>query len=271
MSIENIANSSELALLDYQMAVELEPDSEEIYFGLVEMYANAGDIKAAINMLKEGIGEKYAENNEDYLEVMNQVTTFCLGDNFVQPEELTINGIPFSESTIQDAMTAYPSDGNVVSEPITVDDEVVYDVWHSADGKESSTTKFIQKSDKDTLSSVSYSKIPYGYSIPYDGNGTIKIDNPEVRTIQIGDTQRDVLQKLGFTEPGIDYIINDLMVGGFRWDGNKWAIRQGDKDAILPDLEMYSAVSQIVISWTDVYLVLMFDEAGLCRVDYKVH
>lgn len=255
--------------MDYQTAVEyykkIKLENIQNQLKLAISYAQTGDIAKGFLYL-ERIQEK--ADKKEYEWAMDRIVRMCLEENFIGVEDVKINGKLFTESNIYDAIEAYPCDEGITEGIGEIGDEQVYDVWHWYKNSENrtSTTKFGQLKGEDRLDYVCFESELLGYSTGLEFFKDYVIDSPDLRAIQILEPENSVLEKTGFSENGIKYIMSEDSRTGFYnhkglWEAYKtetWWLEYTHPNA-----------KTVEISLEEVFVVLIFENDILVRVDYK--
>ncbi|HJC40752.1 MAG TPA: tetratricopeptide repeat protein [Candidatus Intestinimonas pullistercoris] len=107
----------EEAILAFTSAIEIDPNREEAYLDLAELYLVMGDLEQALSTLGEGYE---ATGSEAILELMeslegqlpqtdiNRLLDEYLTQEMVPAEAWTVNSVPFWEASQEDVAAAYP-------------------------------------------------------------------------------------------------------------------------------------------------------------------
>ena len=180
---------------NYQLAqncftrmISIYTDRSEGYEKAAETYLMMNDYQSAEQILTEGF-----EKTQDYSlkpDILIEEWAYKWAyDDLLRPEEITISGIPFYELTFEDVLSLYPGGELNSSDPTK---QRVYKI---------DNLKFLQESSYEHLHSF------YIDSAEDSLSGQV-VYHPEFRDLYIGENITDFLTKLGFTQSGIQYILN---------------------------------------------------------------
>lgn len=195
------------ALADYEKAVDLDVTNVNAWLGLADIYIKQGNYKKAQEIIEQG-KVFFAQNSSELsaleeieqrliLEMLgNEDYGFLFSGDMVVPQEWTVNGKPITDTTLSDWQSAYPSEDAGVSGS---GDNVTYTPYW--------------RIDDHTLRPSNISAYFEGESLFWvhwrgeDGNNDYATYiQPELREIKTSDTFNAVMQKIGFTEIGTQYL-----------------------------------------------------------------
>lgn len=170
------------AIIAFTAAIEIDARRPEAYLKAAEAYEAIGNSEAGREILEKG----YEATGDEALKPKEETSQEWISDEFISPQELTIDNIPFYMIDIYTAFEVY-WDETMHSEIYTVDGGGLHC---------SGMPSFGQNSNADVLSNVFY-----GGTDPDFGH------QPEFRGITMGMTTTEVLERLGFTVYGIQEFI----------------------------------------------------------------
>ena len=259
----------EEAIIAFTVAIEIDPTRAETYVGLADIYIKQQEFDKALVLLHDAWME--TENNE----ILSRVDfrDWAL-ESPISAEELTIGGIPFYLTDIYATSEAYPPD--------------IYDEIHTGEGGDlvyrptyhtdintshSGHLLFQQFAGQEQLSAVKYSAF---------GNAPAAQYEPEFRNIIMGENFETTLEKLGFTNLGVEYIQHSIASGADGILGDYEAMRTWDsnRETTMYFEDNWPAIHWIVYDesevllelswWNDaatIYLQLYFNNDSLGRLE----
>ena len=183
----------EEAVIAFTAAIEIDPRQEILYEQLSNAYLEMGNHNRAINILKQGYE---ATGSASLKELLEALQTRYLAEDWIRPEEWTVNGVPFWEASQEDVVAAYPPIG---LEP----------VWlHSPDFGTSYSgggMYFRWDEEHDALGAMDFNwdewrvrRLGYAPVIQHSRGITTEI------------TLNEYLSTIGITQEGIDYLLKAL-------------------------------------------------------------
>lgn len=199
---ENLA----VARADYETAIELDETLAEAYLGLADVYIRQGEYEKALEVLQTGvqkvenskmISDKIAEM-QNTLEMSTKDTLLfsqCGITDFVSEEEYTIGGIPFYELTIDEARNLLPQFDE--DEFWEFDGRKIYDVRCIEGNKHYVVIQCEQLLSNPTLDYVKYANF----------SGITPDISTEIRGVSLGNSMKDVLEKIGIPFPVSNSIV----------------------------------------------------------------
>ena len=98
----------EEAVIAFTAAIEIDPRQEILYEQLSNAYLEMGNHNRAINILKQGYE---ATGSASLKELLEALQTRYLAEDWIRPEEWTVNGVPFWEASQGDVIAAFPFPG----------------------------------------------------------------------------------------------------------------------------------------------------------------
>ena len=196
------------AKADYEKALALDETNVEAYLGLADVYIRRGDYEGAIHVLQRGIertgnNQKISDKLDNIKTIHNNATaqteeySFLFTDNIVKLQDWIVNGKPVDECELVDFQADFPdkSEGafSVMHE----------DGWHYSPRINSSGDSCnvdVDKHDSEWGDTTLYIRLE-GEAQQCDF-----YFQPNLRGIKTSDTYSEVLQKIGFSEEGIQYL-----------------------------------------------------------------
>ena len=206
----------EEAIIAFTAAIDIDPKRYEAYLKAAEAYEAMGDLNSARDILKTG----YDMTGEEMLKPGEPEPDEWALDHYITCEELTIGGVPFYRADFATAQAAYPNQ-NDAYEPFETgeDGSVKYRPCRVVEENGGTSRKLIyssfsaaQKPGSSTIGGVTYREIDE--STQYQ---------PEFRGIVMGDPFEVIAKQLGFTQSGIEYILDTIAKdgeGSFLGEGN---------------------------------------------------
>ena len=178
------------ALKCFNMIIDLYPDKSEGYKIAADTYLKMDDYSSAEQILTKGF-----EKTQDYSihpDILTEEWAYKWAyDDFIQPEEITLSGIPFYELTFEEMLSLYPGGELNTSDPTK---QRIYSI---------DNLYFVQESSYEHIYSF---KIR---SAEESSSGRV-VYQPEFRNLYVGEEIEDGLAKMGFTSNGIQYIMDSL-------------------------------------------------------------
>lgn len=181
----NLEKSIELL----ETLTKIQPDNAEFSMELLDTYLQLDNSEQSFGKITELI-----ENNPQAL----------FTEDFCEPEELTINDIPFWEADFEDAMAQYPCDDLQDMEIHDSGLARTYAVFHNVSEKQANATTIFRIDNSNTRHEVYFGtyvqqmKSKDGHQIDSTFRKAI-VDQPKLRGIRIGESKDEMIEKLGFS------------------------------------------------------------------------
>ena len=257
------------AIIAFTAANEIDPKRAEAYVSMADVYIRRQEFDKALALLQNAWTE--TENNEILARV--DFRDWAL-ESPISVEELTIGGISFYLTDIYAGSEAYPPD--IYNQIYTGEDgDLVYRPTYHADGNTSHSGHLIfqQFAGQEQLSAVKYSAFGSAPAAQYE---------PEFRNIIMGENFETTLEKLGFTNLGVEYIQHfiasgaDGILGDYEsmrtWESNRESMMHSEDDCPVINWIVYDR-SEVLLElswWNDtatIYLQLYFCNDSLDRLE----
>ena len=255
--------------------VELSENPIEAQAEYARLLAMNGDLAGGLEILDSLSIDMAGAEEQAYIDSLTEnIINMCFRETFIQPEEMTVNGKPFWEASIEDAIAAYPCD---LEEDVQLggsEGETVYNVYHrnpSNPNQRAGTTKFEQRDN------MIYA-VFFGDNVTHRGAVNEEMDDsyipppdhPEIRELKIGDTVETVMEKIGLSEAGQKFLLGNLNKLFIYRDG-MWDMSDHDYSWVTG----INGAQGLEFSWRDgnksVRLTLIFDFDGILhRLDYHL-
>lgn len=231
---ENLA----AAKTDYEHAIELDGTNAEAYLGLADVYIRQGDYEKALEVLRKAV-EKAAENQSvvdkiaeiEAAHISEMVEagdySFLFTDDFMKPQDWIVNGKPINECELADFQAEFPhADSAFPSVHFKDDDGWTYvPDWPTM---------------RDHANVVVNDDGKYGTDIFLYGEAQDAdfYFQPNLRGITTNDSYFEILQKIGFSPAGIDFLAtttDDIKYTASEHDETLWQMSLIHWDGPLSD------------------------------------
>lgn len=200
----NLEKSIELL----ETLTKIQPDNAELSMELLDTYLQLDNSEQNLEKITVLI-----ENNPQVL----------FTEDFCEPEELTINEIPFWEADFEDAMAQYPCDD---LQDMKIHDSGLartYAVFHNVSEKQANATTIFRIDNSNTRHEVYFGtyvqqmKSKGGHQIDITFRKAI-VDQPKLRGIRIGELKDETIEKLGFSYVADIYLERNNSYGSMTFE-----------------------------------------------------
>lgn len=186
------AEDYEGALQSFEAAIALDAGRPEAYEKAAETCLLLEDWRSAEQMLEAGFTQTGDPSVDPEILVTDWAPRWAYDEEkFLRPEELTLGGVPFYETTLEAVEAAYPGGRDITPHNGVFSEYSYYGLFCDP-------TYFIQDE-------LHYDTFLRFFSIK--GHSPDVQFQPEFRDLKIYDSSSDVLSRIGVTPMGIDYIM----------------------------------------------------------------